>query len=107
MYNAVSEDTIPMASTVDELLMAVALIDPEKAAHLRWVGPHLKEEGVIEAARKFLAANAVAARGGASNPRETLLDLDERFDPDEPTGLFEAYEEGALQDEPTAQGGGR
>ena len=90
-----------MHSTLEALLDEVAKIDPEKAAHLRWVGPHLKEEGTIAAARQFLAANAGVARARSAGPREPLLEVDMGLDPDEPTGLFEAYEEGTLSDEPT------
>ena len=57
-----------MHSTLEALLDEVAKIDPEKAAHLRWVGPHLKEEGTIAAARQFLAANAGVARARSAGP---------------------------------------
>lgn len=96
-----------MATTIDALLDEVAAIDPEKAAYLRWVRPQLKDDGLITAARQFLASHPALAARRAAGPKETLLDLDLGLDPDEPTGLFEAmggHDEGMLQDEPTSQG---
>lgn len=73
-----------MPNEIDALLDQIAAIDPDKAAHLRWIRPQTAESTLIELARTFLATRSAQAPL-SGNPNATLLDLELGLDPDEPT----------------------
>lgn len=73
-----------MPSELDELIDRIAAIDPDKAAHLRWIRPQSGEATLVEMARGYLATQATQGPLGG-NPNATLLDLELGLDPDEPT----------------------
>ena len=91
-----------MPPSLEALLADVAARDPDRAAYMRWVRPNLGDAAVERMATEFLAA-PFAPRGlSPSDPRswrspnETLLDMDDWADPDEPTAQFEAFSDAAL-----------
>ena len=73
-----------MSSELDALLEQIAVLDPDKAAHLRWIRPQASEATLVELATDFLATRAQQDQMGG-NPNATLLDLGMGLDPDEPT----------------------
>lgn len=80
-----------MRDPVEVILDELAVVDPDKAAYLRWVRPQLGDEALLERARAALTSRLGMDQQLSRGPGETLLEAELGMDPDSPTGQFGVY----------------